>query len=65
MAICNFQVGELVRYNAPDMFTRSADPKFGVVIEIKGSGFCCVRWSCGRDTTEHPCVLRGVKNGNL
>ena len=65
MTICNFQVGELVRYTAPDLFKRSADPKFGVVIEIKGSGAYWVRWSCGRDTTEHPCYLRGVKNGNL
>ena len=61
MAICNFQVGDLVRYNAPDMFMRSTDPKFGVVVEIKESGAYWVRWSCGRDTTEWPSYLRGVK----
>tara|TARA_R100000152_G_C6620123_1_gene71116 strand:- start:55 stop:267 length:213 start_codon:yes stop_codon:yes gene_type:complete len=62
------QVGDLVKFVAPDVF-KSAErdyPPSGIIIKVKqhrDSGWTdgksyVVHWSNGKQTTEHPCYLK-------
>ena len=62
------QVGDLVKFVAPDVF-KSAErdyPPSGIIIKVKWQpsdhGFdgksYVVHWSNGKQTTEHPCYLK-------
>ena len=66
-----YKVGDLVHYNAPEVWKKpDTDPTFGVVISVStsagpsGYGYC-VRWSDRRKTMEWDCYLREGKNDNL
>ena len=67
--ICKFKVGDLVRYRPPEMWRRSSDPTFGIVIRTSAQrrpAGCAydVRWSNGKQTTEWENYLGEVEDGN-
>jgi len=63
------KIGDLVKFNAPDLFSESrhAYPKFGVVVGARevetiypnGGGYE-VQWINGKKTTEHGCYLKAA-----
>jgi len=69
------QVGDLVKFNAPDIFAGIAEeyPSFGVVVssgEPRNNGYGVqpswkVQWINGHQTTEHQCYLKEASHDNL
>ena len=64
------KIGDLVKFNAPDLFSASRDayPKFGVVVGVRAAetmstsflGGYEVQWINGKKTTEHGCYLKAA-----
>ena len=64
------KIGDLVKFNAPDLFSESrhAYPKFGVAVGVKEDEMTVhgrpdryeIQWINGKKTTEHECYLKAV-----